>query len=102
MGRATFPGPFFSSAIVATLAARALGLDERLEALAAGSERGTIALDEAGHGDPLERVRVRATGRGSRHKLDGVKPIVMDGASADWVLVAARTREGLQSFLVEP
>ena len=31
MGRATFPGPFFSSAIVATLAARALGLDDRLE-----------------------------------------------------------------------
>src|SRR5436309_5958026 len=100
MGRAVFPGPYFSSSIAATLAARALGLDERLEALAAGAERGTIALDEAGHGDPLERVRVRATGRGSRHKLDGVKPIVMDGGSADWVLVAARTREGLQSFLV--
>src|SRR5512135_3821598 len=28
MGRAVFPGPYFSSAIVATLAARALGLDE--------------------------------------------------------------------------
>jgi alkylation response protein AidB-like acyl-CoA dehydrogenase len=101
MGRATFPGPFFSSAIVATLAARALGLDDRLEALAAGSERGTIALDEAGHGDPIERVRVRAAGRGSRFKLDGVKPMVMDGHTADWVLVAARTREGIQSFLVE-
>ena len=37
MGRAVFPGPFFSSAIVATLAARALGLDERLAALAAGT-----------------------------------------------------------------
>jgi len=41
MGRALFPGPYFSSAIVATLAARALGLDDRLSALAAGSERGT-------------------------------------------------------------
>jgi alkylation response protein AidB-like acyl-CoA dehydrogenase len=101
MGRAVFPGPYFSSAIVATLAARALGLDDRLVGLSAGTERGTVALDEAGHGDPIERVRVRASGRGSRHKLDGVKPIVMDGGSADWVLVPARTREGLQTFLLE-
>ena len=101
MGRVLFPGPYFSSAIVATLAARALGLDDRLTALAAGAERGTVALDEAGHGDPIERVRVRASGRGSRYRLDGVKPLVMDGHTADWVLVPARTREGLQTFLVE-
>ena len=101
MGRAVFPGPYFSSAIVATLAANALGLDDRLVGLSAGAERGTVALDEAGHGDPIERVRVRASGRGSRHKLDGIKPLVMDGHSADWVLVPARTRDGLQSFLVE-
>jgi alkylation response protein AidB-like acyl-CoA dehydrogenase len=101
MGRAVFPGPYFSSAITATLAARALGLDDLLEGLAAGTRRGTVAIDEAGHGDPLERIRVRASGRGSRYKLDGVKPIVMDGGSADWVLVPARTRDGLQTFLVE-
>src|SRR5262249_34369620 len=59
MGRATFPGPFFSSAIVATIAATVLGLDERLEALAAGAERGTTAIEEAGHGDPIERAHVR-------------------------------------------
>jgi len=101
MGRALFPGPFFSSAIVATLAARALGLDAQLEALAAGTERGTVALDEAGYGDPIDRVHVRANGRGTRYKLDGVKPMVPDGGSADWLLVPARTREGLQTFLVE-
>jgi len=101
MGRAVFPGPFFSSAILATLAARALGLDEQLEALAAGTQRGTVAVDEAGHGDPLERVRVRASGRGSRYKLDGVKPMVLDALTADFALVPARTRDGLQTFLVE-
>ncbi len=67
MGRAIFPGPYFSSAILATLAARALGLDEQLEALAAGTQRGTVALDEAGYGDPVERVHVRA--QRSRHPL---------------------------------
>ncbi len=101
MGRATCPGPFFSSAIAGTLAARALGCDELCEALAAGAQRCTVGLDEAGHGDPIERIRVRASGRGSRYKLDGVKPMVMDGHTADWALVAARTRDGLQSFLVE-
>jgi alkylation response protein AidB-like acyl-CoA dehydrogenase len=101
MGRAVFPGPYFSSAILATLAARALGLHERLAALASGRERGTVALDEAGTGSPLDRVRVRADGRGSRYRIDGVKPMVMDACSADWLLVPARTREGLHTFLVE-
>ena len=101
MGRAVFPGPYFSSAILATLAARALGLVDQLAALAAGTQRGTVALDEAGYGDPIERVKVRANGRGTRYKLDGLKPMVPDGMSADWILVPARTREGLQSFLVE-
>ena len=101
MGRAVFPGPYFASAIAATLAARALGLDDQLASLAAGTQRGTIAVDEAGHGDPLARIHVRAAGRGSRYKLDGVKPMVMDGHTADWVLVPARTRDGLQTFLVE-
>jgi alkylation response protein AidB-like acyl-CoA dehydrogenase len=101
MGRAVFPGPFFSSAILATLAARALRLDDQLAALAAGTQRGTVALDEAGYGDPVEHVKVRAQGRGSRYKLDGVKPMVPDGCTADWALVTARTREGLQTFLVD-
>jgi alkylation response protein AidB-like acyl-CoA dehydrogenase len=100
MGRAVFPGPYFSSAILATLAARALGLHDLLAALAGGRERGTIALDEAGSGSPLDRIRVRADGRGTRYRIDGVKPLVMDGASADWMLVPARTREGLRTFLV--
>src|SRR6476469_5052105 len=101
MGRAVFPGPYFSSAILATLAARALGLEDQLEALAAGTQRGTVALDEAGYGDPVDHIKVRAQGRGSRYKLDGVKPMVPDGLSADWILVPARTQEGLQSYLVE-
>src|SRR5262245_15234778 len=101
MGRSLFPRPFFSSSIAATLAARALGLDAQLEALAAGSQRGTIALDEGGHGDPIERVHVRAAGRSARYRVDGVKPMVLDACSADWVLVPARTRDGLQTFLVE-
>jgi alkylation response protein AidB-like acyl-CoA dehydrogenase len=100
-GRALFPGPFLSSAVLATLAARALGLHDRLAALARGTERGSVAIDEAGVGDPVDRTRVRATGRGNRYRLDGTKPVVVDGHTADWVLVPARTAEGLRTFLVE-
>ncbi|MFZ4585076.1 MAG: acyl-CoA dehydrogenase family protein [Acidimicrobiia bacterium] len=101
MGRVPMPGPYFSSAVFATLAARHLGLHERLEALAAGTQRGTVALDEAGTESPIERVHTRARRRGANWVLTGVKPIVLDAHTADWVIVVARTQEGLGSFLIE-
>lgn len=101
MGRVPMPGPFFSSAVLATLVARELGLDDRLEALASGAQRGTVALDEAGTDSPLARVRTRARRRGATWVLTGEKPVVLDAHTADWVLVAARTQEGLGTFLVE-
>jgi alkylation response protein AidB-like acyl-CoA dehydrogenase len=101
MGRLPFPGPFFSSAVFATLAAVRLGLDDRLESLASGATRGTVALDELGHGDPVDRVRTRATRKGGRWLLTGLKPVVLDGHTADWALVVARTHVGLGTFVVE-
>lgn len=101
MGRVPFPGPYLSSAVMATLAAVRLGLDDRLGALAAGVTRGTVAIDELGHGDPIARIRTRASRKSGRWRLTGEKAIVLDGAHADWVLVPARTQEGLSTFLVE-
>ncbi len=101
MGRVTLPGPFLSSAVCATAAARLLGLDDLLTALASGATTATVALEELGHGDPVERVRTRATRTGGRWVLDGLKPLVLDGAGAECVIVAARTQEGMGSFLVE-
>ena len=101
LGRVTAPGPFLSSSVCATTAARLLGLDHLLGDLASGTTTGTVALEELGHDDPLERVRTRARRTGGRWVLDGLKPLVLDGATADWVLVAARTQEGMGSFLIE-
>jgi alkylation response protein AidB-like acyl-CoA dehydrogenase len=101
MGRGPFPGPFLSSAVFATLAARRLGLHDRLASLASGGTRATVALDEAGHGDVVDRVRTRASRKTGRWLLSGLKPIVLDAASADWMLVVARTQEGLGTFMVE-
>jgi alkylation response protein AidB-like acyl-CoA dehydrogenase len=102
MGRAPFVGPYFSSSVQATLAARALGLEDRLQSLAAGETRGTVAIDEPGHGDVVGRIRTRASRKSGRWMLTGTKAAVVDGHTADWILVPARTQEGLGTFLVEP
>ena len=101
MGRLPLPGPYFSSAVLATLAARAVGADDLLPPLASGALRGTIALEESGHGSPVDRVRTRARRKGATWVLTGTKPLVLDGHTADWVLVAARTEEGLGTFLLQ-
>jgi alkylation response protein AidB-like acyl-CoA dehydrogenase len=101
MGRVPAPAPYFSSAVLATLAARRLGAVDLLEQLASGEKRGTVALEEIGAGDPVTRVRTRARRKAARWVLTGLKPLVIDGHTADWVIVAARTQEGIGSFLIE-
>jgi alkylation response protein AidB-like acyl-CoA dehydrogenase len=101
MGRIPLPGPFFSSAVAATLAARALGATELLGDLAAGTRRGTVAVGEQGHGAPLGTVRTRARRKAAQWVLSGEKPVVMDGHTADWAIVVARGEEGVRSYLLE-
>ena len=101
MGRLPTPGPFLSSAVLATIACRRLGLDERLSAMAAGNVRGTVAIDEAGHGDVVDRIRTRAVRKHGQWLLTGHKLVVLDGDSADFVLVAARTQAGVGTFVIE-
>src|SRR5438309_2895489 len=62
MGKLPLPGPYFSSAVFATVAALRLGASDLLADLASGSRRGTVALEELGHGDPVTRVRATADG----------------------------------------
>src|SRR3984885_3181847 len=101
MGHRPLPGPFFSSAIAATLAAKTLGASDLLGDLAAGTRRGTIALQEQGHGDPLGTVRTRARRKSADWVVSGIKPFVVDGHTADWVIVVARSEEGVRSYLLE-
>jgi alkylation response protein AidB-like acyl-CoA dehydrogenase len=103
MGKLPLPGPFLSSAVLATLAARRFDADDLLPALASGDARGTIALEEQGSGDPVARARARAepTNDGD-WVLHGVKATVLDGHTADWAIVAARDEYGeLGAFLLE-
>ncbi|HMC43336.1 MAG TPA: acyl-CoA dehydrogenase family protein, partial [Acidimicrobiales bacterium] len=90
LGRALFPGPYLSSAVLATLAARRLGAAELLAPLASGERRGTVAVEELGHGDPLARIATTAARSEGGWVLEGLKPVVLDGHTADWVIVVAR------------
>ena len=64
MGKALFPGPYLSSAVMATSAAVALGATDLLPALATGEARGTLAVEELGQGDPLGDLTTTATPSG--------------------------------------
>lgn len=101
MGRVASPGPYLSSSVGATLAALRLGADDLLPALADGTRRATLALEEPGHGDPLASIRASAGRDGDTWLLDGVKEVVLDGHTADYAIVAARTSDGLAGFVLD-
>src|SRR5947208_232088 len=54
MGRVPFPGPYFSSCVFATLAAKRLGLGDQMASLAAGAARRRLALGGARRGQPRD------------------------------------------------
>jgi alkylation response protein AidB-like acyl-CoA dehydrogenase len=102
MGKLPLPGPFYSSAVLATLAATRLGLTDLLPALASGEARGTVAIEEMGTtNDPLADVATRASQSDDGWHLDGLKPTVLDGEGVDWVLVIARDDTGVAAYLVD-
>ena len=101
MGKLPLPGPYFSSAVCATLAAVRLGADDLVTDLVSGQRLGTLALDELGSGDPIGRTTTRATPDGSAWVLDGLKPVLLDGHTADVAIVIARTPDGLGAFVVD-
>jgi alkylation response protein AidB-like acyl-CoA dehydrogenase len=101
MGRLPLPGPWLSSAVCATSVLRALGEDELLRALASGEVRATVAVEEGGGRDPLDGIAAIAQPAGKGWVLDGIKPVVLDGHTADLALVVARDGDGLAAFALD-
>jgi alkylation response protein AidB-like acyl-CoA dehydrogenase len=108
LGRAVVPGPFFSSAVLATLAIMNGGTSAQKKAwlprLAAGDALGTLAwLEESDRLDP-PGVAARARKIGKSYRLSGQKMFVTDAHVADVLVAAFRTagrgEEGVTLFLV--
>lgn len=93
IGRNLTPSPFLTSSV---LAATALGeASEELRGrylpdLVAGDSVFAVAIDEGAKHRP-ERIACKAEKSGNGFKLSGKKDFVVQGASSDMIIVAART-----------
>src|SRR6201989_1720393 len=111
IGRTLMPSPFLSTAVLAASAlsrgGSAAQKSEHLPKIADGSLLATLAVDEAAKHRPLQ-TKMQAVRSGNGFKLSGAKAFVVDGHTADLLIVAARTagaageRDGLTLFLVDP
>ena len=108
-GRALMPGPFFATMGLATPALIEAGTEahkkEVLGAIAQGSARATLAFTEPSGRWDAGSVTLSAKPSGGGWQLDGVKLFVPDAESADYMVVAARTRaegeDGISMFLLK-
>ncbi|SEF67883.1 Acyl-CoA dehydrogenase [Thermomonospora echinospora] len=105
LGRSLVRLPWFATAVlgVGVLlhtdddAARA----ELLPALASGETTAALAYREDPRDRDPGRVATTATPDGSGWRLDGTKTLVVEGATADLLLVTARTPEGPGIYAVD-
>lgn len=105
-GQALYPGPFLStvllSATLLTASADQAALEAVLPGIADGTVVSTVALPRHAAGwDPAD-VAVTATPDGDAWRLTGTVPQVLDGQSADVLLVPARHDDAVSIFLVRP
>src|SRR3954454_23734831 len=101
IGRNLTPSPFLVSAIAFVEALKGSGLRERwYPGIIAGETVAALAVDEGPKHRP-EAIAMKAERAGNGFKLSGAKQFVVQGASADLILVAARAEEGLTLFAVE-
>jgi alkylation response protein AidB-like acyl-CoA dehydrogenase len=103
-GRTLLCSPYFATVALAGQVLTAAGDQAAkrrwLPAIAAGELTATLAVAEASGSWELASTTTRATPEGDGWLLDGTKMFVVDGHSADLVLVIARTPQGLGLFAV--
>ena len=105
LGRVLLPTPYFATVALAGQALAASGDDTAkarwLPAIADGSLTGTLALAEAGGSWRIEDVAASATRGDDGWTVSGTKMFVVDGHSADLLLVVARADTGPGLFAVD-
>lgn len=111
LGRALGDGAFVASTVMAGQVLTRLASPEQqqrwLPGLASGQQQMALAVYEAGARYDWQRTETRAVPSGAGWVLDGRKTLVLQGESADMLLVVARTagavaeRAGLSVFAVD-
>ena len=107
IGRNLTPSPFLTTAVAVVRAIEGSPHAERwFPGIAAGETVAALAIDEGKRHDPAQ-VALKATRSGNGFSLSGAKQFVVQGASADLILVAARTSgsagetQGITLFAVD-
>jgi len=108
MGRSLLCAPYLSTVLAATAIVNA-GTEEQKKALlpgiADGSVTATLAFQEENGGMDAGSIAMVASGSRGKYKLDGTKSFVLDGHTADLIVVVARRKgtkgaNGLSFFTV--
>jgi alkylation response protein AidB-like acyl-CoA dehydrogenase len=101
IGRNLTPSPFLITAVAVVEALRGTPHGARwFPGILAGDTVAALAIDEGPKHRP-EAIALRAERAGNGFRLSGRKQFVVQGASADLIVVAARTEEGVTLFAVE-
>jgi len=110
MGRNLLCAPYFSTAVLATAAILNAGSEEQKKALlpkiAEGEITATFAFSEDSGLTDAASVAATAVPSGSTYRIEGTKSFVLDGHTADLIVVVARQPgttgdKGLSFFTVE-
>jgi len=94
LGKTLTPSPILSTSVLGVSAINMLGSDEQkdnyLPKIVAGELTIALAIDEGNHHDPFA-IDATAVLDGDKWVLNGKKVFVVDGASADSILLVTRT-----------
>jgi alkylation response protein AidB-like acyl-CoA dehydrogenase len=111
MGRALFPGPFFSTVLLGGLPILDIGTDEQKEKylpeIISGKAIFTMALTEPVGGYTAASIKVKATAANNDYVINGTKLFVPDASVADYILCVARTddkakaEDGISIFIID-
>jgi alkylation response protein AidB-like acyl-CoA dehydrogenase len=105
MGRVVLPGPYFSTAVLATGAVLYGGDDDQQRALlprlASGDVVATLACWEDASGWDPSKIAATAVRDEDGWRVDGAKRFVTDAASAEVFVVAARSDDEPHLFWLE-
>ncbi len=102
MGRSLLCAPYFSTVVLAANTILQSGDDaakkELLPGIASGETKATLAFTEANGRWDEQGVEATATKSGDGWTISGEKMFVLDGHTADLLVVAARTDAGVSLF----
>jgi len=105
MGRSLLCAPFFSTVVLAANTLIHSGDDDakkaHLPGIADGSTIATVAFTEPSGKWDESGITMQATASGDGFTLSGTKMFVLDGHTANLIIVAARTDAGVSLFSVD-